>query len=88
VASADPGHARVGVGHVLVYRRHAAWSREAKVRTFPDPYEPGVVSAYPYALQAAGDHVAVTVLVSTDPPEGCPFPCFSIGFEAWSLDRR
>jgi hypothetical protein len=76
------------VGHVLVYRRRTTWTREAKVRIFPNSYEAGVVSAYPYALQAAGDHIAVTVLASTDPPVGCPFPCFSIGFEAWSLDRR
>jgi hypothetical protein len=78
----------VQVGHVLMYRHGTTWSREAEDRAFPDPYDPDVVSAFPYRLQVAGDHVAVTELVTFDPPPGCGFICFNIGFEAWSLDRR
>jgi hypothetical protein len=88
VASAEVGHAPVTVGYVQVFRRGpVAWSREGEVGTFTAPYEPDVASAYPYRLQAAGTHVAVTVLVNPDPPVGCTFPCFTLGLEAWSLDR-
>jgi hypothetical protein len=88
VASVQADHAPVTVGHVQVFRRGpATWAREGEVGTFTVPYDAGVASAYPYRLQTAGGHVAVTVLANPDPPAGCQFPCFSIGFEAWSLDR-
>jgi hypothetical protein len=88
VPSADPGHLPVNVAHVLLYRRHATWTREARVKAFVTPHDAGVKSSFPYRVQAAGQHVAVTVLVTPDPPPGCGFFCFNIGFEAWSVDRR
>jgi len=88
VASAEVGHAPVTVGYVQMFRRGpVAWTREAEVGTFTSPYDPDVVSAYPFRLQAADTHVAASVIVNPDPPVGCTFPCFNIGLEAWSLDR-
>lgn len=87
VASAEAGHAPVTVGYVQLYRRGTSWTREAEVGTFVEPYDPDVGSANPSRLQVSGPHVAVSVLVNPDPPPGCVFPCFTFGFESWSIDR-
>lgn len=87
VASADPLHAPVTVGHVTIYRRGGTWYRETELDVFPEPYDAGVRSALPARLQLAGTHLAASVWVSPDEPPGCVFPCFVLGFEAWSLDR-
>ena len=88
LASSEPGHPDVAVGSVQLFRRSGgAWSREAEVNTFPVPPPTGVRNMNPFRLQVSGDHVAVTVFITPDPPPGCVFPCFVFGFEAWSLDR-
>jgi hypothetical protein len=87
VASADPAHPAVTVGHVALFRRGAIWTREAEVGLFPTPFDAGVRSALPARLQMSGEHVAASLWVSPDEPPGCVFPCFVLGFEAWSLDR-
>jgi hypothetical protein len=88
VPSAEPGHDPVDVGHVQLFRRGTSWVREADVATFTSPFEADTISSRPFRLTASGDTVAVSQLVTPDPPVGCPFPCFSLGFEAWYLDRR
>lgn len=87
VASADPAHAPVTVGHVTAYRRGGTWYRDAEVDVFPTPYDAGVRSALPARLQLAGNHIATSLWVTPDEPPGCVFPCFVLGFESWSLDR-
>lgn len=88
VPSATPGHDAVGGAHVQLFRRGSTWAREAEVPVYTDPAPGGIRSMYPLRLQAAGNHVAVSVFVSPDPPPGCVFPCLNFGFEAWSIDRR
>jgi hypothetical protein len=88
VPSADSSHPRVEVAHVRIYRHGATWTPETEVATYLDPTQSGIVSTYPIELHVVGSHVAVSQIVSPDPPPGCPFPCFAIGFEAWSIDRR
>lgn len=88
VPSAEPGHDPVAVGHVQMFRRgSSSWVREADVATFSSPFEADTVSSRPFRLTAAGNTVAVTQLVTPDPPVGCQFPCLSFGFEAWYLER-
>lgn len=87
VPSAQVGHADVKVGYVQLFRKGATWAREAEVPVFTNPASPGTVSSLPFKLQAAGNHVAVFVFVTPDPPPGCTFPCFNFGVEAWSIDR-
>jgi hypothetical protein len=88
VPSADPSHPRVDVAHVSVFRHGTTWAPETEVATYVDPTQAGVISTYPIELHLVGTHVAVSQIVTPDPPPGCPFPCFAIGFEAWSIDRR
>ena len=88
VASADPLHPPVTVGHVTTYRRYGTWVREAEVGVFPTPFDAGVRSSLPGRLQLSGSHLAASVFVTPDEPPGCVFPCFVFGFEAWSIDRR
>lgn len=89
VPSAQPGHDDVPVGHVRIFRlRSAGWTKEADVPTFHDPEVAGVKAEAPSRLQVAAGHVAVTQFVTPDPPDGCSFPCFTFGFDAWSLDRH
>lgn len=85
--SVDVGHPDVYQGYVQILRRGSTWAPEAEVPVFDEPASPGIVGALPFALQAAGNHVAVLVLVSPDPPPNCSFPCFTLGMEAWSIDR-
>ena len=92
VPTADPGVDPVTVADVQLFRwagpsPGGAWQREAAIPTSVVPAPTGVVSAAPFALQAAADHVAVNVFVTPEPPPGCVFPCFVFGFEAWSLSR-
>lgn len=87
VPSSTPNHADVTVGYVQLFRKGATWAVEAEVPLFTTPGPAATVSAVPFRLQMAGNHVAVLVFVSPDPPVGCSFPCFNFGFEAWSIDR-
>ena len=88
VASADPGHLPVNVaaraplppprhldqGGAGEGVHHPARRRGQEHLPLPGP---GLGSAR--RSDRAGD---------ADPPPGCGFFCFNIGFEAWSLDRR
>lgn len=87
VPSSEVGHADVTVGYVQLFRRGTTWVREAEVPIFTNPAPADVTSTFPWRLQARGNHVAVAVLISPDPPPGCPFPCFNLGMESWSIDR-
>ena len=86
VASSETGHARVKVGHVALHRLGTAgWVLEDELRLGADPYDADVVQALPSTVDIAAGHVAVSLLVTGDPPPGCSFGCFNIGFEAYSL---
>ena len=92
VPTADPAADPVTVADVQLFRSTStvpgdAWQREAAIPTSVVPAPTGVISAVPFALQAAANHVAVNVFVQPEPPPGCVFPCFVLGFEAWSLTR-
>lgn len=87
VPSADPTHPPVTVGRLATYRRTGTWVRERELTLSPDPADAGIRSALAGRLQASGSHVAASVFVTPDEPPGCVFPCFVLGFEAWSIDR-
>lgn len=87
IPSAEVGHANVTVGYVQLFRKGATWAEETEVATHETPAPADVVSMLPFKLQITGNHVAVTMFISPDPPPGCTFPCFNFGFEAWSIDR-
>ncbi len=90
VASSEPGHAPVTVGHVAVHRQGTSgWELEDELRFGADPYDADVVQALPWKVDVAAGHVAVSLLVTGDPPPGCgAFGCINLGFEALALDRR
>lgn len=89
VASADPLHDPVSVATIGIFRRSNSgnWSLEKEVKTYTNPAPAGVKSSVPAWLQMSGTNIAVTQLVTPDPPPGCPFPCFVLGMEAWSIGR-
>lgn len=87
IPSATPGHADVRSGYVQIYRHGTTWAPEAEVAAFTNPATAGVTSALPLLMQAFGNHIAVLEIVAPDPPAGCTFPCFTFGYQAWSIDR-
>ena len=90
VASSEPAHAPVKVGHVAVHRLGTSgWEPEDELRFGDDPYDADVVQALPWKVDVASGQVAVSLLVTGDPPPGCgAFGCINLGFEALSLSRR
>ncbi len=89
VASSEPGHAPVKVGHIALHRLGTSgWELEDELRFGADPYDADVIQALPWKVDLAAGHVAVSLLVTGDPPPGCgSFGCINLGFEAVSLDR-
>ena len=87
IASSEPGHDPVTVGHVQVYRHDGTWTAEQDLAPYPDPFDPDVRQVIPVQLHVAGEHVALWSFVQFDPPDPCPFPCISLGAGAWTASR-
>ncbi len=88
VASSEAGHAPVKVGHVALHRLGpTGWQLDQELRLGADPYDADVSQALPSMVDIGGGHVAVTLLVTGDPPANCGW-CINLGFEAYSLDRN
>ncbi|UDY37324.1 hypothetical protein [Dermatobacter hominis] len=85
--SAQAGHPDVRIGRVQVYRHAGAWSPEQELAPYPSPFDPGVREVVPFHVQVVDERLATYTLVLPDPPDPCPFPCISIGAEAWTATR-